>query len=124
MMNKIKSNDSNLRLLEYLPKISLIAVALFITLLAVLHIIEPEFEPSKHLISEYELGRFGWLMSLAFFSLGIGVLSMVLSTWIYTKTKGSLIGKWIFLAISVALFGAGFFYPYIIPNTASKIHTL
>jgi len=124
MINNLKANNNTLKILKYLPEISLIAVGLFITLLAVLHIIEPEFEPSKHLISEYELGHFGWLMSLAFFSLGVGVLSMVISTWIYTKTKGSLVGKWIFLFISVALFGAGIFYPYIISNTESKIHTL
>jgi hypothetical protein len=35
-----------------------------------LHVLEPEFNP-PHLISEYQLGRFGWLMSLAFI-VGVG----------------------------------------------------
>jgi hypothetical protein len=64
------------------------------------------------------------MMSLAFFSLGVGVLSLVLSTWSYSKTRSGLIGRWWFLIISIALFGAGIFYPYTIPNIASKIHTI
>src|SRR5262245_22419467 len=33
----------------------------FLAILSVLHVLEPEFNPS-HLISEYQLGRVGWLM--------------------------------------------------------------
>jgi hypothetical protein len=51
---------------------ALAAVVVCLSLLAALHFIEPEFDPSKRLISEYELSRYGWVMSLAFFSLGIG----------------------------------------------------
>jgi hypothetical protein len=58
----------------------LAAVASFLILLVALHFIEPAFHPSKRLISEYELGRYGWVMSLAFFSLGAGVLAMLWST--------------------------------------------
>jgi hypothetical protein len=43
----------------------------FLTILSALHGLEPEFNP-PHLISEYQLGRFGWLMSLAFFLSGNG----------------------------------------------------
>ena len=53
---------------RYLARMALAAVVLFLILLAALHFIEPEFDPSKCLISEYELGRYGWMMSLAFFS--------------------------------------------------------
>jgi hypothetical protein len=35
-------------------------VATFMGLLAVLHFLEPEFN-SGHLISEYQLGRHGWI---------------------------------------------------------------
>ena len=37
----------------------------FLAILSVLHVLEPEFNP-PHLISEYQLGRFGSWMSLAF----------------------------------------------------------
>ena len=95
-MKKENSKNSNFKSPKYLPVISLIAVTSFVLLLTILHFIEPEFEPTKHLISEYELGQFGWLMFLAFFSLAIGVFSTVLSTWSYIKTKGSFIGRWFF----------------------------
>ncbi len=46
-------------------KIGFFSSALFLMLTAVLHLIEPEYDTSKHLISDYELGKFGWMMSLA-----------------------------------------------------------
>lgn len=104
--------------------IALASTGLFLILLITLHFIEPEFEPSKHLISEYELGRFGFLMSLAFFSLGAGLLSTIISTWADVKTIGGLVGRLWFLVLFTALIGAGIFYPYAEPNTASKLHTL
>lgn len=39
----------------------------FLTILFLLHLLEPEFDPAWRLISEYELGRYGWMMTLAFF---------------------------------------------------------
>lgn len=105
-------------------RISVFAAALFIILLTTLHFIEPEFEPTKHLISEYELGRFGWMMSLAFFSWGISVLALVLATWSSITNVRGLIGRWWFLIIFVAFIGAGIFYPYTTPNTASLIHSI
>jgi hypothetical protein len=47
----------------------------FLTILSALHGLEPEFNP-PHLISENQLGRFGWLMSLAFFCLGTASLAL------------------------------------------------
>jgi hypothetical protein len=59
----------------------------FFLLLIVLYFLEPEFNP-PHLISEYELGRFGWLMSLAFFCLGMGSLCLLGALWSDLQTKG------------------------------------
>jgi hypothetical protein len=47
----------------------------FLANLSLLHVLEPKFNP-PHLISEYQLGRFGWLMSLAFFNLGVASLAL------------------------------------------------
>src|SRR5262245_58805908 len=52
--------------------VALAAVAVFPTLVAVLHAIEPEFDPSWRMLSEYAIGHHGWVMALAFLSLGIG----------------------------------------------------
>jgi hypothetical membrane protein len=107
---------------RYCARTALAAVVAFLILLAALHFIEPEFDPSRRLISEYELGRYGWVMSLAFFALGVGVLAMLQSTWDSSAIRRSRIGRGWFLAISVALFGAGIFYPYTPPNLSSYLH--
>jgi NAD/NADP transhydrogenase beta subunit len=103
---------------------ALAAVVVFLILVAALHFLEPEFDPSKRLISEYELGRYGWIMSLAFFSLGVGVLATVRSTEKASTGRNGRIGRWWFLAISIAFFGAAIFYPYTPPNFASYVHGL
>ncbi len=48
---------------------------LFILLLGSLHLLEPEFDPTWRFISEYTLGSFGWLMTLAFLALAASLAS-------------------------------------------------
>src|SRR5262245_5370008 len=103
-------------------RLALAALVLFGILLTALHFIEPELDPSRRLISEYQLGRYGWVMSVAFFSLGVGVFATLVSTWDSSTTRRSLIGRAWFLATGAALFGAGIFYPYTPPTLASYIH--
>ncbi len=65
---------------------ALIAVGLAVALVAVLHLVEPEYDPSWRMLSEYSLGRFGWVMRIAFMAAGTGVIAaaMVLpdSAWL------------------------------------------
>jgi len=42
---------------EAAARVSFAAAATFVVLLAALHVLEPEFDPSWRFISEYELGR-------------------------------------------------------------------
>src|ERR1700730_6638555 len=52
------------------------ASAAFIILLAALHILRPDLDPSWRFISEYELGDFGWVMRVAFFCLALSCGSL------------------------------------------------
>jgi hypothetical protein len=90
--------------------VSLVSVIIFLILLAVLHFLEPEFNP-PHLISEYELGNFGFLMSFAFFCLGVGSLFLARAIWSDLRTKGGHLGRWWLLLIGIAYIGAGIFTP-------------
>ncbi len=100
----------------------------FLAILFLLHFLEPEFDPSWRMISEYELGQYGWMMSLAFFCWGGSVLALrtILSRTL--RTRGGRIGQWWLLVIGVALFGAGIFITDPITNpttsTANSLHTL
>ena len=53
----------------------------FIGILVLLHFIKPEIAPSWNFISEYEVGRFGWLMQTAFFTLALSCIFLVLALW-------------------------------------------
>ena len=50
-------------------RVSIVSGVLFVLLLGSLHLLEPEFNSSWRFLSEYELGKFGWLMRLAFLAL-------------------------------------------------------
>jgi hypothetical protein len=73
-------------------QLSMAAGALFLGLLAALHFIEPAFDPSWRMISEYEIVRFGWVMQLAFFSLAIASLSAIAALWSEVKSIVGSIG--------------------------------
>jgi hypothetical protein len=82
----------------------------FLTILSVLHLLEPEFNP-PHFISEYKLGRFGWLMSLAFFCLGAASFSLCAAARREIHTRPRRFRIWGLFIIGVAYFCAGIFPP-------------
>ena len=82
----------------------------FLAILSVLHVLEPGFNP-PHLISEYQLGRFGWLMSLAFFCLGAASLALFAAARQAIHTRSGRFGNWGLLIIGVGYFCAGIFPP-------------
>lgn len=49
--------------------LSFISSALFLLVLASLHLLRRDLDPSWRFISEYEIGPYGWLMRFAFFCL-------------------------------------------------------
>jgi hypothetical protein len=109
----------------YIP---ILFAAIFLSILLVLHFLKPEFEPSWRMISEYEIGRFGWLMRLAFFCWGLSVLALLIIIWPSLQPISGTISRWWFVLIVIALFGAGIFKTNPItdrtPNRVNTIHTL
>ena len=109
-------------------RMSVIFSSTFIIILFLLHFLKPELDPSWRMISEYEIGRYGWMMSLAFFCWGSGVLSLLVALWSSLRTIGGKIGYVWLVLIGVALFGAGIFVTNAItdttPSTANTLHTL
>ncbi|HEY3422212.1 MAG TPA: DUF998 domain-containing protein [Methanocellaceae archaeon] len=81
----------------------------WVALILMLHVLEPEFDPSWRMISEYELGSYGWMMQLAFFSMGLGCLATLVALWPYVQ---SIVGRIGLVLLAVAGFigsGAGIF---------------
>jgi hypothetical membrane protein len=89
--------------------VSFTAAAAFVVLLAALHILEPEFDPSWRFISEYELGRYGWVMRLAFYSLAVSYIALTVAIHSQLRTFVGRIGLALLLISALGLAMAGTF---------------
>ena len=72
--------------------LSIVAGAVFAMLLASLHVLEPEFDPRWRFISEYALGRFGWMMVAAFAALAFSVGGAAAALYSQVRTAAGYIG--------------------------------
>jgi hypothetical protein len=99
-------------------RLSLAAAATFMVLLAVLHVIKPELDPSWHPISEYANGRYGWVMMLSFFFLALSCAALVVAVRSQIGTIGGKIGLGALLIVAASLIAAGVFTTD--PITASR----
>ena len=73
----------------------------FIALLALLHIVKPDLDPSWSAISEYALGDFGWIMTIAFLAWGFSAISLFIAIRPHVRSRIGHIGL-VFLLIGGA----------------------
>jgi hypothetical protein len=105
--------------------ISIFFSAVFLAILFLLHFLKRELDPAWRMISEYEIGRFGWMMRLAFFCWGASVLALLITIWPTLLPISGTISRWWFVLIVIALFGAGIFKTDPITNdTQSLVNTI
>ncbi len=64
-------------LVKYLARGSFLCVLIFVVLVVLLHVLRPQLNPLSHAISEYAIGPYGFLMTLAFIMRGLGELFLV-----------------------------------------------
>ncbi len=64
------------RMLAVVTIISIADPAFFLLANAALHLLRRDLNPATHYISEYAVGRFGWLMSTALVVLGVGTIAL------------------------------------------------
>jgi hypothetical protein len=102
-------------------RLSLRLAFAFLALLASLHVLQPEFN-SGHLISEYQLGDFGFMMSLAFCLLGASALLLALALGPRLNKRGERTGWWGLILIGAALSIAGVFPPVRTPLIIGYLH--
>jgi hypothetical protein len=85
--------------------IALAGAVVFSILLMLLHFLKLENDPSWRTISEYEIGRHGWLMRLAFFCWSIGFVGLAVALW----QQASTLGEGLLAIVAIGLGGAGIF---------------
>jgi uncharacterized protein DUF998 len=89
--------------------LSFAAAATFVVLLVALHFIKPELDPSWHFISEYAIGRYGWIMVLAFLSLALSYVSLFVAIRSQLRTIVGRIGLALLLVSALGLTIAAIF---------------
>lgn len=97
---------------------SLAGVALAFVALASLHVLSPEFAPSWRVISEYALGRYGWLLSLMFISWALATWALSVSLWSQVKTRAGEIGV---ALLAVSGVGAAMASVFAIPHPLHEV---
>jgi hypothetical protein len=60
---------------------ALVAGGITVGLIALLHVLAPEYDPSWRMISEYSVGRYGWVMRLAFVTMAISPAATCVALW-------------------------------------------
>jgi hypothetical protein len=98
--------------------LSFAGAVMFVVLLAVLHFIRAELDPSWHFISEYAIGDYGWIMVLAFLSLALSYVSLFVATHSQLRTIVGRIGLVLLLVSALGLTIAAIFTTD--PITVSK----
>ncbi len=104
--SKERSSMKNGVLTRDLPEIevlgallAMVAAAATLLLLASLHVLSPEFDPSFRMVSEYALGHYGWVLSLMFLAWGMSAWALAVALWPQVNTRAGKVGLW-FLVIA------------------------
>jgi hypothetical protein len=126
MINATMFPNSSIRRPRFAALVAIALSITFLSILALLHFLEPEFDPLWRMISEYELGNYGWIMVLAFFCWGASTFALLTAIWPALRAISGAIGRWWLVLIGVAEFGGGVFKtnPITDPtvNTADTLH--
>ena len=102
-MTKDKTSKPLTAISEIAARVSFAAAVTFLVLLAALHFIKPEFDPSWNMISQYEIGRYGWVMQLAFLSLALSCLTLVAAIHSQVRTIWGRIGLALLLVTAIGM---------------------
>lgn len=111
-------------------RLSVLFNGLFIGLLACLHFIKSDVAPSWHFISEYAIGRYGWVMQAAFLSLAIANVMTWLAIRESLQTVWGKVGSGMFWIGTLGLVLAAIFVtdpvntPVESRTTSGNIHNL
>ena len=90
-------------------RVSFAAAAAFLVLFAVLHVIKPELDPSWRMGSEYGIGDYGWVMTIALFSMALSCVALFAAVRSEIETIGGRIGLGLLLVVAAALVVGGIF---------------
>lgn len=80
-----------------------------VVFLGALHVLSPEIVPTWHMVSEYALGKFEWVLALMFVSQALSCLALFFALKAHVRTTGGKVGLFFLLAACVGLVMAAVF---------------
>jgi hypothetical membrane protein len=95
--------------IAYAARVSISASIVALLSLAALHLLSPEFDPSWHMVSEYALGRYEWVLALMFLTQSISSIALYFAIKSQIRTLGGKIGLFFLLAAGLGLTLAAIF---------------
>jgi hypothetical protein len=87
-------------------------------LLAAMHVLRPDLDPSWRFISEYELGPHGWMMRLAFACLAASCLALCVAIWPAARGIAGYLG----MAMVVVAAGGMILAAIFVPDKVNRLH--
>jgi len=109
MMQKVISTPAKPAMSLPAARWSVVAAATALVLLAALHVLSPEFDPSWRMVSEYALGNYGWVLALMFLTWALSCVALFLAIKSQIRTVGGKIGLGFLLAAAVGMSMAAIF---------------
>jgi hypothetical protein len=104
-------------------RLSFAAAATFLVLLVALHYLKPGLDPSWRMVSEYEIGRYGWVMVVAFLSLASSCVALIAAIKPQIRTTGGRIGLALLLISASGMTVAAIFTSDPITASRSELTT-
>ncbi len=96
--------------------------------LLLMHVLRPDYSPTSHMISEYAVGRYGWIMTTSFLALGCGCLTLLLAL---SGSEPGSVAAWIGILLmgipSIGLVVSAFFpmdAPESPPTRTGDVHNI
>ena len=77
------------------------ATAAALLLLASLHVLSPEFDPSWRMVSEYANGQYSWVLSLMFVFWAVSSWALAFAIWSQVRTRAGKIGLVFLIAAGI-----------------------
>jgi hypothetical membrane protein len=104
------AGNGSTRFVTVAKRIVFICAACFVIVIILLHILQPEFDPRFRFMSEYALGDYGWLMTAAFFFLGLApLIAAVGLRKLNEKSWSARIGLGLLIVGAIFIWLAGIF---------------
>jgi hypothetical protein len=96
-------------MLHTAARLALAASIATLVFLAVLHLLSPEFDPSRRMVSEYALGNYGWILSLMFLTWALSCVALFFAARPDVRTIGGRIGLGLLLLSALGMIMAAMF---------------